>query len=301
MTAAVIPFAFEDQLVRVVKPNGEPWFVGKDVCEVLSIRDHHQALDRLDQDERGGYNVPTPSGEQNMVTVSEPGVYRLIFTSRKPEAERFKRWLAHEVLPQLRKQGFYATEAPLAAAPVPSTSDMIDGQPLALITAKLSMVRESRLIHGLKRAEAFWDQLGLPKVPGGKDLQEAEARACLAHLLDQRVFTDGHTPRGDITLRQLIRVALNGEEHAAAALRDHGIRVYSEGETGFAVANAGAGCPARYFHGTRWRECKWGPALRHYPGARKLPVTKFAGSFASMGVFIPADAIEDEAPPAVVN
>jgi prophage antirepressor-like protein len=80
---AVVPFAFEDKLVRTVRIEDEPWFAGKDVCSVLDIRDHKQALGRLDEDERGGCSVPTPQGPQEMIVVSEAGVYRLIFTSRK--------------------------------------------------------------------------------------------------------------------------------------------------------------------------------------------------------------------------
>ena len=75
----ITPFAFEDHLVRATTRDNEPWFVGKDVCEVLGISKHHQALDRLDDDERGTCSVGTPSGEQIMIVVSEPGVYRLDF------------------------------------------------------------------------------------------------------------------------------------------------------------------------------------------------------------------------------
>lgn len=108
MSASPIPFAFEDHLVRAVRDaGGEPWFVAKDVCRVLGISDHHQAIDSLDDDERGRYNVPTPSGDQEMKTVSESGLYSLVFRSRKPEARRFRKWVTAEVLPSLRKTGRY--------------------------------------------------------------------------------------------------------------------------------------------------------------------------------------------------
>lgn len=95
----VIPFAFEDNLVRAVKRDEEPWFVGRDVCAVLDLQNVTRSLDRLDADEKGVHTVNTPGGPQEVVIISEPGVFRLVFTSRKAEAERFKRWLAHEVLP----------------------------------------------------------------------------------------------------------------------------------------------------------------------------------------------------------
>ena len=100
-------FHFEGTPVRDVLIEGDPWWVGKDVCGILEISDHHQALDGLPEDERGGYSVPTPRGDQQMICVNEPGLYRLIFKSRKPEAERFKRWVLHEVLPQIRSTGRY--------------------------------------------------------------------------------------------------------------------------------------------------------------------------------------------------
>jgi len=103
----IVPFVFKDSLVRAVEKDGELWFVGKDVCAVLEIKKHHQALDRLDPDERGTCTTGTPGGIQEMIVVSEPGVFRLIFRSRKPQAEEFMRWLAHEVLPALRKHGFF--------------------------------------------------------------------------------------------------------------------------------------------------------------------------------------------------
>jgi prophage antirepressor-like protein len=111
----VVNFAFEEQLVRVVERDGEPWFVGNDVCRALGLSNPRKAVGDLDDDERGVTTGDTLGGEQVMNIVSEAGVYRLVFRSRKPEAERFKRWLAHEVLPAIRKTGRYGT----AAEPLP--------------------------------------------------------------------------------------------------------------------------------------------------------------------------------------
>ena len=105
--AAPVPFLFEgEHLVRIVYgADSEPWFVGIDVCHVLGISDHTRRFGRLNEDEGDGHMIPTPGGDQRVIIVSEPGVYRLMFSSRKPEAERFKRWLAHDVLPSLRRTG----------------------------------------------------------------------------------------------------------------------------------------------------------------------------------------------------
>ena len=98
---------YKDNPVRIIEKDGEPWFVAKDVCDILEISRQQNATRYLDDDERGGCLVDTPSGTQEMVIINEPGLYRLIFKSRKKEAESFKRWVCHDVLPSIRKTGAY--------------------------------------------------------------------------------------------------------------------------------------------------------------------------------------------------
>lgn len=105
------PFSFDGTELRVAELEGELWFVAADVCAALDLKDVGQALERLDSDERGGCTVPTPGGPQQMLTVSESGMYSLIFTSRKVEAKRFKKWVTSEVLPSIRKTGSYTAPA----------------------------------------------------------------------------------------------------------------------------------------------------------------------------------------------
>ena len=85
--------------------EGEPWFVAADVCRALGI-DRTQTR-RLDEDEKGVYSAQTPGGQQDMSIVNEPGLYALVLSSRKPEAKAFKRWITHEVIPNIRKTGGY--------------------------------------------------------------------------------------------------------------------------------------------------------------------------------------------------
>lgn len=98
------------QAVRVATVDAEPWFVAADVCRVLDIGRPQDTVRYLDEDERGRCLVDTPSGAQRMLVVSEPGLFSLILRSRKPEAKSFRRWVAHEVLPAIRRTGSYATE-----------------------------------------------------------------------------------------------------------------------------------------------------------------------------------------------
>ena len=109
--ANITPFIFDHHNVRVVTEEDGPWFVGKDVCVALGLSNHKQALARLNDDERKGVIVVDPLGKnaQRATGVNEPGIYRLVFTIRVDAAERFKRWLAHEVLPAIRKTGTYTS------------------------------------------------------------------------------------------------------------------------------------------------------------------------------------------------
>ena len=82
-------------------------FVAKDVCSVLGLGRQQDSTRYLDDDEKGECLVNTPSGAQKMVCVTEPGFYKLVMRSRKPEAKAFQRWVTHEVLPALRRDGGY--------------------------------------------------------------------------------------------------------------------------------------------------------------------------------------------------
>lgn len=93
--------------IRMEQVNGEPWFVAKDVCDALAISNSRDAMNRLEEDERGMSVVPTPSGEQSMNMINESGLYNLIFQSRKPEARAFRRWVTNEVLPAIRRTGVF--------------------------------------------------------------------------------------------------------------------------------------------------------------------------------------------------
>ena len=101
---AITPFTYGDATIRTATINNEPWFVAKDVCDALEISNPTDALKRLDDDERARFNLGR-QGEANIV--NEPGLYSLILASRKPEAKAFKRWITHEVLPAIRRDGGY--------------------------------------------------------------------------------------------------------------------------------------------------------------------------------------------------
>ena len=105
MNNEIKKFDFKGAPLRTLTDKaGEPWFVAKDVCDILGHSNVSMALDRLDDDERSKFNLGR-QGETNIV--NEAGLYVLVLGSRKPEAHEFQRWVTHEVLPSIRKHGGY--------------------------------------------------------------------------------------------------------------------------------------------------------------------------------------------------
>lgn len=102
-------YSFRDNNVRVVMKDNEPWFVMNDVCNVLGIKNPHDAYARLEEHEKGLGITEGLTGKKNANIINEYGLYSLVFTSRKPEAREFKNWVTRDILPSIRKNGIYAT------------------------------------------------------------------------------------------------------------------------------------------------------------------------------------------------
>lgn len=152
MNNALTKLEFNGLPVRIELINDEPWFVAKDVCDVLGLGNIAMALSRLDRDEVDALNTNDSIGRsQKMAVVSESGMYNLIFTSRKAEAIQFKRWVTHEVLPSLRKTGRFET-----IPSQPTTSSLAVMPRNALAAAKQLLIvaedHETRL-HSLEQRQ----------------------------------------------------------------------------------------------------------------------------------------------------
>ena len=97
--------------VRVLADkNNEPWFVAKDVAKILGYTNPQKAIrDHVDDEDKRGERIVTPSGIQEAIVINESGLYSLILKSKLPQAKKFKRWVTSEVLPAIRKHGGYLT------------------------------------------------------------------------------------------------------------------------------------------------------------------------------------------------
>lgn len=111
-TTTITPFLFGESTIRTMNLASDPWFCGKDVCDALAITNNRDAISSLDEDEK--ITVANTDGNpragipHEMTFVNESGLYSLIFKSRKTEAKIFKKWVTSEVLPSIRKRGFYS-------------------------------------------------------------------------------------------------------------------------------------------------------------------------------------------------
>ena len=104
MTDTMI-LAFNDTEVRSITEENEIWFALVDVCKILELSNPRRVAQRLDDDERRNFKLPR---QGNTWFVNEPGLYHVILTSKSEKAVPFRRWVTHEVLPSIRKQGFYS-------------------------------------------------------------------------------------------------------------------------------------------------------------------------------------------------
>ena len=136
--------------IRALSVDGEPWFVAKDVCDALGIRtDTVRVI--LDDDEVAETNPNTigVAGGRNPLIVSEPGLYKLVLKSRKPEAKAFQRWVTHEVIPAIRRTGGYMV----------SVADETPEQTMAraLLIARDTMDRQRAELEELRPKALFAD------------------------------------------------------------------------------------------------------------------------------------------------
>lgn len=135
--------------VRTLTLNDEPWFVGRDVAEVLGYAKPSNAITKhVDEEDRKGAPIQgTPGGTQNMTIINESGLYSLILSSKLPSAKKFKRWVTSEVLPALRKTGQYQVKE-------------LSGSELmakALIEAQSVLAAKDKVIEEMKPKVVFAD------------------------------------------------------------------------------------------------------------------------------------------------
>lgn len=154
-------FTFEDQQIRALTIEGEPWFVGKDVAEVLGYSNSRKAIaDHVDSEDKGVTKCYTLGGTQQTTIINESGLYSLILSSKLPKAKEFKHWVTSEVLPTIRKHGAYMTDAK-AAAIVTDKGSLAD----LLQQAAEQLKRKDIQIEQMKPKALFADAVSTSDTP----------------------------------------------------------------------------------------------------------------------------------------
>ena len=159
--------------IRAIERGGQPWFIAKDVCDCLELGNTTEALRGLDDDEK--FTLSNPEGNPRagipleLNIISEPGLYSLILRSRKPEAKAFKRWLVHEVIPDIRRHGVYAT---------PQTVEAMLNDPETTIKI-LTALKEERAQRQALEARAEVDR---PKVVFADSIEVSRSTILVGEL-----------------------------------------------------------------------------------------------------------------------
>jgi prophage antirepressor-like protein len=184
---------FDGRKVRThIDDKGSPWFVAKDVMEILEIGYQAHALRKLDETEIKGVILQGDRGNREFAAVSESGLYTLIFESKKPQAKKFRTWVSSEVLPSIRKTGSYS---------VGIVTDDKDATELALDQAIKThrLQKEMRVIQEAQRFEMLKQQLRIEMTE--KDLVTTKSR--IDNIVGTRIKPGGKPPEGTATLDQI--------------------------------------------------------------------------------------------------
>lgn len=155
MTTNLIPFTYQDQPVRVIDVDGQPWFVLADLCRVLDIANPRDTAQRVPPESVGTADVLDARGVSHPTNiVDEPGMYEVVFLSRKHSALAFRRWITTEVLPSIRKTGGYGT--PQLSGPELMARALIEAQ-RTLRDAELRALKATQEVRQLAPKAGAWD------------------------------------------------------------------------------------------------------------------------------------------------
>lgn len=141
-------FNYQNNQIRIIMLDGAPWWVAKDVCDILNLTNTTEAIRALDDDEKSTLRISEGGPEVNIV--SEAGLYSLIIRSNKKEAKAFKRWITHEVIPQIRATGSYQSNPKKLIA-------------LALVEAQKIIEQKDEQIAIMAPKADFFDQVASSK------------------------------------------------------------------------------------------------------------------------------------------
>lgn len=160
---------FEEQMVRIRDLDGEPWFVAKDVCDVLGLTNPSESLRSLDDDEKNTIRITEGirRGNPEVNIISESGLYKLVMRSRKPAARRFVKWVTSEILPSIRRNGAYVHAEAKYEDVLRAVLEAQDRQTAPIVQQNLEMkgeIRYLKLFEPQGEPGEISDITGMPKI-----------------------------------------------------------------------------------------------------------------------------------------
>ncbi len=195
----MVPFIYDGEtVVRTIRQDGNVWFVVKDVCMVLRIKNVKQATDTIPEGDVCKTYLPSSSGEQEYLIVNEPGFYRLVFRSNKPAAKAFSDWVYNEVLPSIRKTGKFSTHAEDAGKDHSSLKDsheVLDADQHQMIVDKLKLISEENIFYTYTQSLSYL--LSVIKIRDVLELKQSHWAYILPiienmHEYQQRVYSTAY-------------------------------------------------------------------------------------------------------------
>ncbi|MUO96642.1 hypothetical protein GOZ78_03665 [Agrobacterium vitis] len=278
--SALQHFNFEGKPFRIIFKDEIPWFVAKDICAIIGLKNHNDAIEPLDDDEKDWVVLNDALGRpRNTRVINESGYSILVLRSRQAMIpgtvfHRFRKMVTNEILPQIRRTGSFSGQPLAPTSPQPNTPAPVDE-----ITRKLAVIQEARMTKGPAYAARLWDTMGMPTPPAQlpAPVYDEQAISCLRHML--RADFQG------VKLGQIIRSAFQGERLAVNVLKELRIELKDDG---FIVPNIFPPFNA-LFAGTRWE--------RPFEHLRKLPNAKphlpWGGRHAKDFTFIPSTYLDE--------
>jgi prophage antirepressor-like protein len=286
MSPALQSFNFENNAVRVIMREDNPWFVAADVCRALDIANSRDALDKLDEDEKDVGLTDTLGGRQQMSIISESGLYALILRCRDAMtvgtlAHRFRKFVTAEVLPAIRRYGSYN-------APYPMDEDVRAWNvPLPKLNTIANMMRAVQNSHGPEAARKLYSmektlpRLGRVTVGELTGTVGDDPEGCLKHLLRQ---SNGK----GMALKNLYTLALH-DKVAAQQLTDFGIMLGGVGNKFTFIAKTHPFL-SKIYADTQW--CgNWVKALSKLKGAEASSIKIRFTAHGSAALMLPQETV----------
>lgn len=205
MSTDLIPFTFENAEIRTVLIDGEPWWVASDVCSVLGYSRVADALRMLDEDDLGTHSVRGPDGlERPTQIISEAGLYSLILRSKRPEAKAFKRWVTHEVIPQIRKTGSYSAVSRFEIPKTHAAALRMAAEQLE--RAELAEARVAELEPDAAAGRALADAKGTLEIGAVANMFEVGRTTLFRYLYAEQILQRNRRPYQEYITKGWFRV-----------------------------------------------------------------------------------------------